>query len=78
MRYLKQRSPNPAPVAPPVLVLVLPCTPKPPTRPAAKSKCLGNPLGQAGAVSDWGHQALCLRVLGAHFGHNFAHILHAG
>ena len=29
-------------------------------------------------VSDWGHQGLCLRVLGAHFGHIFAHILHAG
>jgi hypothetical protein len=28
-------------------------------------------------VSDWGHQGLCLRVLGAHFGHNLAHILHA-
>jgi hypothetical protein len=28
-------------------------------------------------VSDWGHQGLCLRVLGTHFGHNFAHILHA-
>ena len=23
-------------------------------------------------VSDWGHQGLCLRVLGAHFGHIFA------
>jgi hypothetical protein len=32
----------------------------------------------AGLVSDWGHQGLCLRVLGAHFGHIFAHILHAG
>jgi hypothetical protein len=31
-------------VAPPVL----PCTPKPPTQPAGKSNCLGNPLGQAG------------------------------
>ena len=29
-------------------------------------------------VSDWGHQGLCLRVLGAHFGHILAHILHAG
>jgi hypothetical protein len=29
-------------------------------------------------VSDWGHQGLCLRVLGAHFGHMFAHSLHAG
>jgi hypothetical protein len=29
-------------------------------------------------VSDWGYQGLCLRVLGAHFGHIFAHILHAG
>jgi hypothetical protein len=32
----------------------------------------------ARVVSDWGHQGLCLRVLGAHFGHIFAHILHAG
>ena len=31
----------------------------------------------ARVVSDWGHQGLCLRVLGAHFGHIFAHILHA-
>jgi hypothetical protein len=31
-------------------------------------------------VSDWGHQGLCLSVLvlGAHFGHILAHILHAG
>jgi hypothetical protein len=33
---------------------------------------------KARLVSDWGHQGLCLRVLGAHFGHIFAHILHAG
>jgi hypothetical protein len=29
-------------------------------------------------VSDWGHQGLCLRVLGAHFGHNFAHFCMPG
>jgi hypothetical protein len=29
-------------------------------------------------VSHWGHQGLCFRVLDAHFGQNFAHILHAG
>jgi hypothetical protein len=28
-------------------------------------------------VSDWGHQGLYLRVIGAHFGHIFAHILRA-
>jgi hypothetical protein len=38
------RSPNPAPVAP----LVQACPSKPPTRPAGKSNCLSNPLGQAG------------------------------
>jgi hypothetical protein len=44
-RQSKQRSPNPAPVSPPVL----PCTPKPPTRPSGKSNCLGrNPMTQAG------------------------------
>jgi hypothetical protein len=29
-------------------------------------------------MSDWGHQGLCLRVLGARFGHIVAHISHAG
>jgi hypothetical protein len=37
--------------------------------------CLVTPWARL--VSDWGHQGLCLRVLGAHFGHIFAHILHA-
>jgi hypothetical protein len=34
-----------------------------------------NPMGQAGGRS--GPSGFYLRVPGAHFGHNFAHILHA-
>ena len=71
---IASRNKDPAPVAPPVL----PCTPKPPARPAGKSNCLGNPLGQAGER---------LGPSGALFARArclfwpclwFAHILHAG